>query len=64
MGNAPSPAVAVLLRLPPRPASGIVLRPAMNIHEATTKYERWLGRQLTLLPADLARKHRRMAEDA
>jgi len=35
----------------------------MNIHEATTKYERWLGRQLTLLPADLALKHRRMAED-
>ncbi len=35
----------------------------MNIHEATQAYERWLGRQLPLLPADLALKHRRMAED-
>ena len=35
----------------------------MNIHEATTNYERWLGRQLPLIPADLALKHRRMAED-
>ena len=35
----------------------------MNIHEATTNYERWLGRQLPLLPADLELKHRRMTED-
>ncbi len=34
----------------------------MNIREATRNYERWLGRQLPLLPADLALKHQRMAE--
>jgi hypothetical protein len=35
----------------------------MNIHEATQAYERWLGRQLPLIPADLALKHRCMAAD-
>ena len=35
----------------------------MNIHEATKNYERWLGRQLPLIPADLALKHRSMAAD-
>lgn len=35
----------------------------MNIHEATQKYEHWLGRQIPLLPDDLALKHRRMAEN-
>jgi len=35
----------------------------MNIHEATQKYEQWLGQRLPLLKHDLALKHRRMAEN-
>jgi len=42
--------------------SGMVRVRTMNIHEATSLYERWLGRQLPLLPADLKLKHERMAE--
>ncbi|HWW03516.1 MAG TPA: DUF2252 family protein [Candidatus Acidoferrum sp.] len=33
-----------------------------NIHQATSAYESWLGRQMPLLPADLKLKHSRMAE--
>jgi Uncharacterized protein conserved in bacteria (DUF2252) len=35
----------------------------ISIREATRDYERWLGRQMPLLPADLRRKHRRMRTD-
>lgn len=35
----------------------------MNIRKATELYEAWLGKQLTILPADLQRKHVAMAED-
>lgn len=34
----------------------------MNIVEATRSYEAWLGKHITLLPADLKRKHAAMAE--
>lgn len=33
----------------------------MNIGKATVRYEDWLGRQLNLIPADLAQKHHAMA---
>lgn len=33
----------------------------MNIQEATSSYEAWLGRHLTLVPADIEKKHGRMA---
>ena len=36
----------------------------MRIQKATKKYEAWLGKNLTLVPADLALKHSRMAADA
>jgi len=36
----------------------------MDIFESTRSYERWLGRQIDLVPDDLARKHERMREDA
>ena len=35
---------------------------AMDIRESTRSYERWLGRHVRLLPADLKRKHMRMTE--
>jgi hypothetical protein len=35
----------------------------MNIVKATQSYEAWLGKRITLLPADLHRKHAAMAED-
>jgi uncharacterized protein (DUF2252 family) len=35
----------------------------MNAIEATRAFDRWLGRRLRILPADLKLKHRRMAED-
>ena len=35
----------------------------MKIAKATARYEEWLGERLTLLPADLALKHRRMREE-
>ena len=35
----------------------------MNIQQATTEYETWLSRHLTLVGSDLALKHDRMAED-
>ena len=35
---------------------------AMDIRESTRSYERWLGRHVRLLPADLRRKHARMSE--
>ena len=35
----------------------------MNIVQATRGYETWLAKHLTLLPADLKRKHQAMAED-
>lgn len=35
----------------------------MNIHQATNEYEVWLSRHLSLVEADLAFKHARMAED-
>ena len=35
----------------------------MNITTATRNYEAWLGKRITLLPADLKRKHAAMAED-
>ncbi len=34
----------------------------MDIKQATQEYEAWLGRQLTLIPADVVLKHQRMAE--
>ena len=34
----------------------------MDIQHATETYEAWLGRRLTLIPADLELKHQRMAE--
>jgi hypothetical protein len=34
----------------------------MKIDKATARYEKWLGRQITLLPHDLRLKHDRMAE--
>jgi hypothetical protein len=34
----------------------------MNIVKATRRYEEWLGKYITLLPADLSLKHQRMAE--
>ena len=36
----------------------------MDIHEATRAYEAWLDRQTSVVPADLRRKHARMAESA
>jgi uncharacterized protein (DUF2252 family) len=33
----------------------------MNILRATTRYEAWLGKRITLLPGDLERKHAEMA---
>jgi len=33
----------------------------MNIQKATQSYERWLGKRLDLIPADLAKKHELMA---
>ena len=36
----------------------------MKVIKATGSYEQWLRKQLTLLDADLARKHAAMAEDA
>jgi hypothetical protein len=35
----------------------------MNIQKATESYERWLGKQLTIVPADLKKKHAAMAAD-
>ena len=35
----------------------------MRIKKATKKYETWLAKNITILPADLALKHTRMAED-
>jgi len=35
----------------------------MKIEKATAKYERWLGRQMPLIKADLELKHREMAAD-
>jgi len=35
----------------------------MRIKKATKKYEAWLTKHITVLPADLALKHTRMAED-
>lgn len=35
----------------------------MRIQKATKKYETWLGKNLTIVPADLALKHTRMAAD-
>ena len=35
----------------------------MRIKKATKKYESWLARNITLVPADLKLKHVRMAED-
>ncbi|MGO8815451.1 MAG: DUF2252 family protein [Terriglobia bacterium] len=35
----------------------------MRIKKATKKYETWLAKNLTIVPADLALKHTRMAED-
>ena len=35
---------------------------AMNIVQATKSYEAWLGKRISLLPADLERKHAAMAE--
>ena len=35
----------------------------MTVTEATRDYERWLGRQLPLVRADLQRKHRQMQKD-
>jgi hypothetical protein len=35
----------------------------MTVAEATRDYERWLGRQLPLVRADLQRKHRQMQKD-
>ena len=35
----------------------------MNITQATTRYEAWLGRQIRLLQGDLHLKHQRMRED-
>lgn len=37
--------------------------PLPDIASATRAYERWLGERLTLLPADLRKKHAAMAED-
>ena len=34
----------------------------MDIHKATEAYEAWIGKRLTLIPADLELKHQRMAE--
>jgi hypothetical protein len=34
----------------------------MNVIDATEDYERWLGRQIELVPDDLDRKHKRMRE--
>jgi len=34
----------------------------MRIAKATASYEAWLGKRITLLPADLRRKHAAMAE--
>jgi hypothetical protein len=35
----------------------------MRIRKATKKYEAWLARNITIVPADLALKHTRMTED-
>ena len=35
---------------------------AADIRESTRSYERWLGRHVRLMPADLRRTHTRMAE--
>jgi len=35
----------------------------MRIKKATKKYETWLAKSITIIPADLALKHTRMAED-
>jgi hypothetical protein len=35
----------------------------MRIKKATKKYEAWLAKSITIIPADLALKHTRMAED-
>src|SRR5579862_8010705 len=35
----------------------------MKIAKATQTYEAWLGKRITLLPADLKRKHEAMAQD-
>jgi hypothetical protein len=35
----------------------------MKIAKATRSYEAWLGKRITLLPADLERKHAAMAQD-
>ncbi len=36
----------------------------MRIKKATKKYEAWLAKQITIVPADLGLKHTRMAEDS
>jgi hypothetical protein len=36
----------------------------MNIQKATQSYQRWLGKYLNLIPADLRKKHEAMAEAA
>src|SRR6202451_727258 len=35
----------------------------MTIRKATSDYETWLAKHITLLPADLKRKHQAMAQD-
>jgi hypothetical protein len=37
---------------------------AMNIHQATRKYETWLARHVRVIKSDLASKHELMAQDA
>lgn len=36
----------------------------MKIHRATREYEEWLGKQLSIVPADLKLKHAHMSDDA
>jgi len=36
----------------------------MNIIKATKRYEDWLGKKISLIPADLERKHAAMTEDS
>src|SRR5208282_559832 len=50
--------LAIQTRADPRFVGGL-----MTIHEATTQYEAWLGRQIRLLKQDLRLKHQRMRAD-
>ena len=57
-------AVAKIQAAKPKPAVETKLAALPSFVEATTAYEAWLGKQLTIVPTDLNLKHEKMASSA